>query len=302
MKAIIFILVITFSSCINSQREELEKTKLNKLEVSNENIKITNIKEEPPKNRVKILKRLKNKINSNEALIVHLFVPLCDNIHQGIIPTTESLGNGLSLRSNLYWATSKGIKRYFKSLPDWKLLESKLDIDTNVLERVIFKKNYKNNAIVYLIADAYRGDRMNNCLSDYFNALSGNRLDSITIEHEKYEIATNADLFIFNGHNGLMDDHPDILPSKTHTPKDAVAIACASHDFFKGYYEFTNSYPLVNTTNLLYPGAFIAEGIINAWAELSSAQACKTSAGQAYYKHKPKSGPNGSQNLFCFGY
>lgn len=254
------------------------------------------------KDRTKILKRLASKIANKQPLIVHAFIPLCDNENQGIVPTTESLGNGMSLRSNLYWATSKGMKRYFKERSDWKILSSSFDIDSNVLERIIFKKVFKNTTTVYLIADAYRGDRMNNCLADFFNSLSGNRIDSVTIEKQQLEIGTNADLLIFNGHNGLMDDTPIIKKPKIHFPKDAVAIACVSGLYFSPFYEETNSFPLVNTNHLLYPGAFITEAIINKWAELGSAQECKIAAGKSYYKHKPKSGPNGSQNLFNFGY
>jgi hypothetical protein len=53
---------------------------------------------------------------------------------------------------------------------------------------------------------------------------------------------------------------------------------------------------------LLYPGAFIANAIIENWALLKSDQACKIAAGKAYFEHKPKSGPNGSQNLFEYGW
>src|SRR5690606_16213423 len=67
------------------------------------------------------LRRLANKIDNKDPLIVHLYVPLCDNEHQGIVPTSASLGDGLSLRTNLYWATSGGTKAYFSKQPDWNL-------------------------------------------------------------------------------------------------------------------------------------------------------------------------------------
>ncbi len=301
---ILFFTILIFSDCVQPQDEEVQVSLKEEPIKTNHKPESRLIEEEVKivKDRTDILKRLRDKIKNESPLLVHIFVPLCDNENQGIVPTTESLGNGMSLKSNLYWATSKGVKRFYKESPDWKIIGNKFNIDSNVLERVVFKKNYNNNAIVYLIADAYRGDRMNSCLADYFNALSGNRLDSITLEGEKYEVAAHSDLLIFNGHNGLMDDHPDILPPKTHVSKDAVSISCISAKYFKGYYEYTNSFPLVNTNHLLYPGAFISEGIINKWAELGSAQECKIAAGNSYYKYKPKSGSNGSQNLFNYGY
>ena len=64
-------------------------------------------------------------------------------------------------------------------------------------------------------------------------------------------------------------------------PKDAVSISCISGEYFKAYYWDTNSYPLVHTTNLLYPGAFILEGILNEWALLKSGEECKKAAGRS---------------------
>lgn len=259
--------------------------------------------QERVENRNGIVNFLKQKIAVGEPLIAHVLVPLCDNVHQGIVPTSEAIGNGLDPDHNLYWMTSKGVKRYFRDLPDWKLETSLKDPTSLILERVVFTKTYSNGAKVVLVADAYRGDKMHECLNDYFNALSGNRKDSIVLEGNVIQIAADADLVAFNGHNGLMDESTVFKNAKAGSkPKDAVSISCASANFFRGYYLQTKSFPLVHTTNLLYPGAFILEGILNQWAMLGTEEDCKKAAGQAYYKHKPKSGPNGSQNLFNYGW
>ncbi|MCT4581198.1 MAG: hypothetical protein N4A35_07255 [Flavobacteriales bacterium] len=305
--SILFFIPLFFVQCAQSQNNANHNTTevLESATQMNDSTNSANnrpLPQESTDDRSIIVQRLAKKIINQQPLTVQLYVPLCDNENQGIVPTSASLGNGLDLKRNLYWATSKGVKRYFKELSDWKLVNSKLNINDVVLERVVYKKTFKNHAVVYLIADAYRGDEMKHCLEDFFNALSGNRSDSVIIDNHTIAIGKDADLSIFNGHNGLMDDTPTILPPKNHTPKDAAAIACVSGKYFKEYYEYTNSYPLVNTNHLLYPGAFIAEGIINQWALLGSAKDCKIAAGKSYYKHKPKSGPNGSQNLFNYGW
>lgn len=255
------------------------------------------------KNRSSILNYLELKIKKGEPLVAHVLVPLCDNKNQGIVPTSESLGNGLDPDHNLYWMTSKGVKRYFRDLPDWKMVEDYENVREDILERVVFTKSFDNGAKVVLIADAYRGDRMPECLDDYFNSLSGKLIDSVEVDGNYIQINGKADLIAFNGHNGLMDETTSYeLADEKTKPKDAVSISCASGGFFKDHYSETRSYPLVHTTNLLYPGAFILEGILNKWAMLESDEACKKAAGNAYYKHKPKSGPNGSQNLFDYGW
>ena len=175
--------------------------------------------------------------------------------------------------------------------------------DHVILQRAIFTKTFPNGAKVYLVADAYRGDSMTVCLDDYFNSLSENKKDTLIIGKDTIGINGGADLIAFNGHNGLMDENTKFEKANSQTrPKDAVSISCASSGYFKINYLETYSYPLVHTTNLLYPGAFILEGILNEWAMLKSDIDCKKAAGNAYYEHKPKSGPNGSQNLFDYGW
>ncbi|MFT7614251.1 MAG: hypothetical protein ACI9J3_003233 [Parvicellaceae bacterium] len=255
-----------------------------------------------PVDRLEIITNLEAKINSGEFLIVHVFVPLCDNEHQGIVPTSASIGNGMDAYRNLYWGTSKGMKRFFKERPDWKMIGSEKNVNVNVLDRAIFEKSFPNKAKVRLIMDAYRGDKMKLCLEHYFMALAGITNDSITLDSIAYPAYGHADLIIFNGHNGLMDEDPKSYANKDSRPKDAVSISCISKSYFKSFWDESGSYPLVMTSGLMYPGAFCTEFIINDWAMLKDAEHCRAAAGKGYYKYKPKSGPNGSNNLFTTGW
>jgi len=257
---------------------------------------------EVPSDRVEILKNLQTKVDSGEFLIVHVFVPLCDNEHQGIVPTSASIGNGMDAYRNLYWGTSKGMKRFFKERADWKMISSQKNVNTNVLDRAIFEKSFPNKAKVRLIMDAYRGDRMKLCLEHYFMALAGITRDSVMMDSVLYPAYGHADLIVFNGHNGLMDEDPKSYANKDSRPKDAVSISCISKSYFKPFWDESGSYPLVMTTGLMYPGAFCTEFIINDWAMLKDAETCRAAAGKGYYKYKPKSGPNGSNNLFTTGW
>jgi hypothetical protein len=203
--------------------------------------------------RDSIINHLQSKIAHSDPLIVHIFVPLCDNEHQGIVPTSASLGNGMDLKSNLYWATSGGVKRFFKDHPSWNFVQSVMNPSPHILERVIFSRTFSNNAHVYVIADAYRGDAMKKCLSDFFNSLSGMFQNSITVNGKTLPIYSGADLLIFNGHNGLMDTELHFVPidQPSYAKKDAVSISCASGNYFKMYYNQTYAYPLVELNRLL---------------------------------------------------
>jgi len=52
-------------------------------------------------------------VHSRSLKVVHVFVALCDNEHQGIVPVRAELGNGRDPRTNLYWGAMYGVKTYF---------------------------------------------------------------------------------------------------------------------------------------------------------------------------------------------
>jgi hypothetical protein len=56
------------------------------------------------------------------ARVVHVFVALADNQHQGIVPVPALLGNGADPAHNLYWGAAFGVKTYFKNNAEWELL------------------------------------------------------------------------------------------------------------------------------------------------------------------------------------
>ncbi|NJO89772.1 MAG: hypothetical protein HC831_13100 [Chloroflexia bacterium] len=217
-------------------------------------------------NRDSIKAKLKYKKAKRIPLVVHVFVPLCDNEHQGIVPVGKSLGDGMNLKTNLYWGAGYGIKTHFKRNPNWKLVSEQKNIDTNILERVIFEKTYHPSTKVILVADAYRGDRMGACLRDYFNSLAGIRMDTIYATDSTFNLAKIRDLLIFNGHNGLMDIDMEWIDNEDDITKDAAVISCLSANWFMERLRYLKAYPLVTTLSLLPPEAYIAEGIIDAWA------------------------------------
>ncbi len=237
------------------------------------------------KNRLEIIKKLNEKKAKKEPLVVHLYIPLCDNINQGIVPTSESLGNGFNLKTNLYWATSSATKKFFSRHPDWQVVYNEFDIDTNVLERIIFKRNY-NGTPVYLAADAYRGDRMQETVNDFFAALSCNKLQKAVLKSsDTIGIAGYSDLVMFNGHNGMMDNIY-VKDWKNNGPRqiDAVINACVSYSYFNHQLIRARAYPLVRTKTLLHPGAYVLTQIIDDWVAGKDETTICLNAGRAYCK------------------
>jgi len=254
--------------------------------------------------RQDITSKMLHKKEEKKPLVVHAFVPLCDNEHQGIVPTTESLGNGFSLRSNLYWATSNGMKKFFQKRPWYHISENDFVANDTVLERVVFERHFEDCKVI-LICDAYRGDMMEPCLKDYLSSLAGRSQDSVSYANSRIDLNKDVDMVVFNGHNGLMDvDIDPVLRNpqeRFFKRKDAVVIACASKSYFIPHFLKTDSYPLVTTTSLLYPGAFILDGIIDKWARMQSEEDIKNAAGDAYHKVK-ECGKQAARNMFDTGW
>jgi len=63
-------------------------------------------------------------LNSYSAVkTIHIYVALCDNEFQGIVPVPEKIGNGKDARLNLYWGAGYGVKTYFNlKTQDWKMI------------------------------------------------------------------------------------------------------------------------------------------------------------------------------------
>lgn len=248
-----------------------------------------------------ITKKLKNKIDSSIPLVIHVFVPLCDNDNQGIVKVGGKLGDGRNLRTNLYWGAGYGLKTYFTRSKDWKFLKNSLDIDSAILERVIFSRVYPNKAKVFLILDGYAGDKMEECLNNYFKSLAGILNDSIFVDTLKIPAFGISDFLVFNGHNGLMDKDFPIYYNIDNIEKDAAVIACLSYTYFIYRLEQLKAYPLITTTSLLPPEAYVISAIIDNWATLQTEENIRKSAGEAMARvHKLAS--NTCINMFSTGW
>ncbi len=105
----------------------------------------------------------------------------------------------------------------------------------------------------------------------------------------------------FNGHKGLMDLDVETIYNKDEVQKDAVVISCASAGLFNEKLNYAQAYPLVMTTSLLYPGAFVLEEVLNNWVLMKSDEAIRLSAGEAYDRVK-KCGVKAAQGLFSTGW
>ncbi|MFK7750045.1 MAG: hypothetical protein AB8B65_16760 [Kordia sp.] len=230
---------------------------------------------------------------------IHVFVALCDNVNQGIVPVPKSLGNGQSPRTNLYWGALYGMKTHFKRSKDWEFVKTIPSNNPKILERIVFKHKTTNT---YLLADAYDGKFIKQTTIDFLQASSGANPTEITVNDQKLSFGGNSNLVAYIGHDGLMEFSLDTKFSPKNTKKrDAIILACISKSYFKPYLRQTGANPLVWSTGLMSPEAYTLKWAIDGWIlNESDAEICERAA-KAYHKYQ-KCGMRGASRLLVTGY
>lgn len=230
---------------------------------------------------------------------IHVYVALCDNLNQGIVPVPKELGNGQDPRTNLYWGALYGVKTHFKKSKDWIFVKEIKSKKAKILERVLFKHN---DSDVYLLAEAYDGKHINTTINNYLESLAGNH--KVRIKHDNQELgfAKDAELLAYIGHNGLMEFSAEgNFNNITEQKKDAIILACYSKSYFSSHLENINANPLVWSTGLMSPEAYTLAWALEGWVQNESDDQIRERAAKAY-NHYQKCGLNGAKRLLVTGF
>jgi hypothetical protein len=231
---------------------------------------------------------------------IHVYVALCDNKNQGIVPVPAAIGNGQDASKNLYWGAGYGVKSYFKNkTTDWKFLKSIPSNNPLILERVLFKHATKD---VYLLADAYDGAKIKTCIEDFLKASNGQKSTNINYEDKKLGFGGNANLISYIGHDGLMDFSVDVaFKPITHKKKDVIILACYSKNYFSKHIQKAQANPILWTTHLMAPEAYTLKSAIDGWLNDETGTQIDERAAQTYHQYQ-KCGIKGARNLFTTGF
>ncbi|HEU4416675.1 MAG TPA: hypothetical protein VFT65_17935 [Candidatus Angelobacter sp.] len=234
---------------------------------------------------------------------IHVFVALADNKSQGIVPVAAVLGNGDDPQRNLYWGSAYGVKTYFARNADWQLVSSGVRPKPEILERCIFRHRTQN---VYLVADAYRGNRIQQAIIDFLEASAGGDVQAVSIESAGRKLSLNAgggaDLLAYAGHDGLMDFRLSALAQRRNDrPRDAIILACISKSYFAAALRATGAHPLIWTTGLMAPEAYTLKSAIDGWMAHESGDQVRERAAAAYSKYQ-KCGIKGARRLLVTGW
>lgn len=235
----------------------------------------------------------------NTGKLIHVLVALCDNKYQGIVPVPARIGNGDDPANNLYWGARFGVKTFFKRAGDWKLIAEFQNLRAPILERLVFKHQ---NRDIYLIADAYRGREIKDCITDFFRFSAGGAGETIKSNSIELHAGGGADLVAYIGHDGLMDFSLDSYPQKADDRRrEAVMLACLSKRYFTEPLRKTGARPLLWTTGLMAPEAYVLKAVIDGWMLNENGEGIRNRAATAYHQYQ-RCGMNAASRLFASGW
>ena len=235
----------------------------------------------------------------NSIPVIHVFVALADNVNQGIVPVSASLGNGDNPRTNLYWGAAFGVRTFFSRNKDWELISVTQNPGAGILERCVFKHRHTS---VLMVADAYRGKEISQTTVDFLEAAAGKPGEKLKAGNLQVHTVGSADLVAYIGHNGLMDFKLPAHPSRRDDrQRRAIILACASKQYFSPALEQTGATPLLWTTNLMAPEAYVLSAAIDGWIKKESDEQIRLRAADAYNKYQ-NCGVKAARALFATGF
>ena len=220
--------------------------------------------------------------------VVHVFVALADNEHQGIVPVPASLGNGEDAGRNLYWGAAFGVRTFFKNSPEWKEILHFNQPKESILERSIFQNR---NGEVLLVADAYRGIEIKQALTDFLRAAEGipdkDAAAGGVVAGVVFQVPAVADLVVYVGHDGLMDFPLTVdFAGHSESRRPAIILACASRSYFRDLLRASGATPLLWANGLMAPEAYTLKAALDGWIQQESKEEIRKRAAAAYAKYQ----------------
>ena len=215
---------------------------------------------------------------------IHVFVALCDNVHQGIVKVPAKIGNGDDPKNNLYWGNAEGLRAYFAGQKEWTRVDVAHPQNPAILERCVFR----HTTGTWLVADAYQGKEIQRAITDFLMAVASRSQETITVNFndapQPLSIAGSSALVAYLGHNGLMDFEMPPVSANTPAsqPKAAIVLCCLSEEYFLPRLKALGVTPVLLTRQLMYPGSFLLKSALDGWMKKETQAQIRERAAQAY--------------------
>lgn len=260
---------------------------------------------EPGGELARLYERIASDLRGGGALRVTVYVALCDNDSQGIVPVkNRSICDGEQPEKNIYWRIDGGIAGVLRGQRYRELEYSRLDTGPIAI-RARYGKTFAAGAAlrargvarvpVEITALAYRGAHIGDAMFDFVRAVHRPPSDSASAPH----------VLGYIGHNYFLDpyDARELARAKAgkSTLEQAVfALSCLGDDSIRPEITRPNAHLLVLNRGLTYPGAWTLGGLLEGLALGEDPAGIHRLATHRFAEGRKKP-PGSMRRVFAFG-
>jgi hypothetical protein len=243
--------------------------------------------------------RVAADVGAGRPLVVETHVALCDN--RQIPCGSRALGDGDALDTNLYWATTGGLRGWIERRGSGWTRAATLPGDGDILETRIYRRRVDRTEIVW-IAHAWRGAAIARALQQFVDDVAGQKSRDYAVGGQRIHGGGAAHLVAYVGHNGWMDLPRVAFPpvAADELPKGVLAVACYTESWLRPFLPHDREsprVPLVLTADLLFAGSATVEGAVLAFARGGDLTAIRSGAITGYSESEGKPA-KGVRSLF----
>jgi hypothetical protein len=251
--------------------------------------------------------RVATDLQGGAPLRVRIYVALCDNASQGIVPVKNpAICDGEAPDRNIYWVGSGGLRGYLDG-HGWQrtAYETAQDPREPVLIRARWTRRFASGGRlralgvrkpieVEIEALAYRGRRIRSAMADY-----------VADVHGAAGASAPPHLVGYIGHDYYMDTLDDLKTwtetrSDAQLPRGVFALSCSGEQVIRPHVTRPVAPLLVLNRSLTYPGAWTVGGLVEGFTQGRDGRGIHALATEYFTAGKQK--PRGSLNgVFSYG-
>ncbi len=227
-----------------------------------------------------LVARMAASVVRGQPVVVQTHVALCDNslLRCG----GHGLGDGDSLRTNLYWATTEGLRGWLvESRGPWKLVGERPGGRPERLLVSVWRRSVApsprwralgvvKSFDVYLVIDVWRGTAIDAGVAAWVQDLQRDTPRTVEVDGRVLPAGGAATIVAYVGHNRWMDDATvgwRDTGERTGATKGVVAIACYSKPYLKPRLARAGHVALVLTNDFVMASGAALVGGLDAFFE-----------------------------------
>lgn len=237
----------------------------------------------PNKDIGQLYDRIAADVLAGRPLVATLYVALCDNDSQGIVPVkNRRVCRGDDPDRNLYWAAAGGLAATLKQAK-WQRVSLTYFAEGDLAVKAVWRKTFSPGGAlrvrgvrepfhIFIIGRGYRGDHIRQAMMDYLDAVNRDGKMDEEVGGWRLKAGGASHVVGYIGHDYFydVDDPAPLLATRNGDsvlPKGTFALSCTGHVFIRRAIQRPNAHIFILNRTLGFPGAWTAEAVLAALAD-----------------------------------